>query len=79
MTRDESKLADPRLERPENLKAGEQLTAAETRRRRDAVRFADASMSLEGFVVRARAAARAADIVAGHIDLEEFVRGSLER
>lgn len=71
-------MTEPRLERADNLKAGEKLTAEETRRRQDAVRFADASMRLEGFVVSTQAAARAADFVAGIIDLEEFVRCNLE-
>lgn len=67
-------MTKPHLEASEKFKAAEQLTAAEQRMREDAVRFADASMSLEGFVVSAQAAARAADFVAGRIDLKEFVR-----
>jgi len=67
-------MTEPHLDPPGDLKAGEQLTAAETRRRQDAVRFADASMRLEGFVVSAQEAARAADFIAGRISLQEFLR-----
>ncbi len=52
----------------------EPLTDGERRRRADAVRFANASVALEGFVVSDEAAARAEDFIAGRIGLAEFVR-----
>jgi hypothetical protein len=52
------------------------LTDEESRRRAEAVRFANASIALEGFFVSAEAAARAEDFIAGRIELAEFVRGA---
>ncbi len=49
------------------------LPADELRRREDAVRFANASIGLEGFKVSAEAQARADRFIAGEIDLAEFL------
>ncbi len=55
---------------------GRPLSEEEARKRADAVKFANASIGLEGFVVSKEAAARAEDFIAGRIELAEFVRGS---
>ena len=47
--------------------------AVELRRREDAVRFANASIGLEGLRVSAEAQARADRFIAGEIDLAEFL------
>jgi hypothetical protein len=49
--------------------------ADERRRREEAVRFADASIGLEGFVVSAAEKVRAERFIAGEIDLAEFLDG----
>ena len=51
------------------------LAADERRRREEAVRFADASIGLEGFVVSAAEKVRADRFIAGEIDLAEFLNG----
>jgi hypothetical protein len=47
--------------------------AAELRKREAAVRFANASIGLEGLKVSAEAQARADRFIAGEIDLAEFL------
>ena len=51
------------------------LTPEERRAREEAVRFADASIGLEGFTVSPAAKIRAERFINGEIDLAEFVRG----
>lgn len=51
------------------------LSAEERRKREDAVRFANASVGLEGFRVTPEAEARAQRFVSGEIDLAEFLQG----
>lgn len=51
------------------------LSTAERRKREDAVRFANASVGLEGFRVTPEAEARAQRFVSGEIDLAEFLQG----
>ena len=51
------------------------LSAAERLKREDAVRFANASVGLEGFQVTPEAEARARRFVNGEIDLAEFLQG----
>ncbi len=65
---------------PENVAAvSEEVklrqAADERRRREDAVRFADASIGLAGFVVSAAEKVRADRFIAGEIDLAEFLNG----
>jgi hypothetical protein len=65
---------------PENVApvsgdATSRLPARERRRREEAVRFANASIGLEGFVVGAAEKARADRFIAGEIDLAEFLNG----
>jgi hypothetical protein len=55
--------------------ATSRLTKGERRRREEAVRFADASIGLEGFVVSAGEKVRADRFIAGEIDLAEFLNG----
>ena len=50
------------------------LSAEERRQREDAVRFANASVGLEGFQVSPEDHARADRFIAGEIDLAEFLR-----
>ena len=49
------------------------LSAEERRIRADAVRFANASLALEGFKMSLDAQVRADRFIAGEIDLAEFV------
>ena len=51
------------------------LTPEERRRREEAVRFANASIGLEGFKVSEAAHEHANRFIAGEIDLAEFLRG----
>lgn len=51
------------------------LSAEERRKREDAVRFANASIALEGFKVSAAEQARSDRFIAGEIDLAEFLKG----
>ena len=51
------------------------LSDAERGKREDAVRFANASVGLEGFRVTPEAEARAQRFVNGEIDLAEFLQG----
>jgi hypothetical protein len=51
----------------------------ERRRREDAVRFANASIGLEGLVVSAAEHAHADRFVAGEIDLAEFLDSPVKR
>jgi hypothetical protein len=51
------------------------LSPQERRRREEAVRFANASIGLEGFKVSAAAHEHANRFIAGEIDLVEFLRG----
>jgi hypothetical protein len=65
---------------PENVapvsgKATSRLAADVLRRREEAVRFADASIGLEGFVVSAAEKVRADHFIAGEIDLAAFLNG----
>jgi hypothetical protein len=53
--------------------ATSRLPADERRRREEAVRFADASIGLEGFVVSDAERVRADRFIAGEIDLAEFL------
>lgn len=57
------------------LEAVPRISAEERREREDAVRFANASVGLEGFKVSAEAEARANRFIAGDIDLAEFLQG----
>ena len=50
------------------------LSAAERRKRMEAVRFANATIGLEGLNVSAAAHARAERYIAGEIDLAEFLQ-----
>jgi Antitoxin VbhA len=50
------------------------LSAEERRKREDAVRFANASVGLEGFRVTPEAEARAQRFVSGEIDLAQFLQ-----
>ena len=52
------------------------ISAQERRRRAEAVRFADASMALEGFTVSAEAQVSADRFIAGEIDIADFLRGA---
>lgn len=60
---------------PVSGEATSRQAADERRRREDAVRFADASIGLEGFVVSAAEKVRADRFIAGEIDLAEFLNG----
>jgi hypothetical protein len=51
------------------------LSPQERRKREDAVRFATASIGLEGFTMSVEAQARAQRYISGEIDLAEFVQG----
>lgn len=51
------------------------LSADERRHREEAVRFANASIGLEGFVVSAAEKVRADRFIAGEIDLADFLNG----
>ena len=66
--------ATPAGDRP-RLAVVPRLSAEERRQREDAVRFANASIGLEGFKVSAEAQARADRFIAGEIDLAEFLQG----
>ena len=50
------------------------LSSAERRQREDAVRFANASIRLEGFKVSAEEQARSDRFIAGEIDLAQFLQ-----
>ena len=50
------------------------LSPDERRKREDAVRFANASVGLEGFKVSPEAEARAERFITGDIDLAEFLQ-----
>ncbi len=69
-------MADMRTQPETPFKAASRLSAEERRKREDAVRFANASMSLEGFKVSAADHARADRFIAGEIDLAEFLKGN---
>lgn len=51
-----------------------ELSPDERRRRAEAVRFANASIKLEGLILSAAAHARAKRFIDGEIDLAEFLR-----
>jgi hypothetical protein len=51
------------------------LSVEERRKREDAVRFANASIALEGFKVSAEEQARSDRFITGEIDLGEFLKG----
>jgi hypothetical protein len=57
------------------VEATPRLAPEERRKRQDAVRFANASMALEGFSISAEEHLRADRFIAGEIDLAEFLRG----
>jgi hypothetical protein len=58
-----------------HLGTPQRLSPEERRRREEAVRFANASIGLEGFKVSAAAHEHANRFIAGEIDLAEFLRG----
>jgi Antitoxin VbhA len=57
-----------------NGEAAAPLSVAERRKRLEAVRFANASIGLEGFKVSTEAQVRAEQFVAGEIDLAKFLQ-----
>jgi hypothetical protein len=69
------KMADMRTQPETPFKAASSLSAEERRKREDAVRFANASIALEGFKVSASEQARSDRFIAGEIDLAEFLKG----
>jgi hypothetical protein len=56
-------------------KTGSSLSSEERRKREDAVRFANASMRLSGFIVSPEEQAHSDRFIAGEIDLAEFLQG----
>ena len=66
---------DRQVRQGDRLDASVELSAEERRRREDAVRFADASIALEGFKVGAAEHAHADRFIAGQIELNEFLLG----
>lgn len=70
---------DRQIRDGERSEVAAELSLQERRRREDAVRFANASISLEGFKVSAAEHAHADRFIAGQIDLNEFLRGPNER
>ena len=58
----------------DRLGVATRLSAEERRKREDAVRFANASIALEGFKVSAEEQARSDRFIAGEIDLAEFLK-----
>lgn len=72
------RLVDSQTQKDESqhsLGAVPRLSSEERRRREDAVRFANASIWLEGFSVSDEARVRADRFIAGEVDLGEFLEG----